>query len=139
MTRDRPKNKWNHRDPEIDRLHTIDPSESIAKWEDDDDELGDRESEWEHDRRETPELVARDEDTDRRDLIEEPSDEIRFGFSLEDRVDIPKHRSIDEEGRYDECKGWEFHSFWVIILMLSEVLFFCKKWWFLYSGRDFSR
>lgn len=49
---------------------------SISKRESDDDHLADRIRESCDDRREGAELIARDEDTDRSYLIEEPSSDI---------------------------------------------------------------
>lgn len=95
MSRDYPEEEREHRYSEVEGFYSVHPSKSIAKCQYDDDELRHSECEREHDRRSTPELVARYQYTDSRDLIEEPADDIGLCLSAYDRVDIAEHRCID--------------------------------------------
>ena len=128
-----PEEERYHRYTEIKCLYSVHLSKSISKCEYDDDKLSDRKCECKHDRRSTPELVARDKYTDRRDLVEEPSDDIGLRLPTYDRVYIAEHRRIDEYGREDERDS--------VIGDIEEVChtrivsylgFFCKKWESIY-------
>ena len=108
MSSNDPEHEWEHRYAEIYSLHTIHASKSIAKREHNHDQLCDSKSEWEHNRRNTPELITRNQDTECRYLIEEPPDDIGASIAIDDRVYIAKHRPIYEERRYDQSYSREF-------------------------------